>query len=118
MPLKSRRRCFRVMHSSLFSKSARARNYVRCYIQRTQPSGSADFLQPVTARAASVLVFEFGTRPEIQHVEENIIRTADPATLVGIVTHHRARLLLRGYAECFVIVFAPTAFYQLFKYAG
>src|SRR5262245_46134718 len=100
--------------SLLFSKSVRARQYVRFYLQRTLCLGSSSFVQPVMARALPLLDFEFGSAVEIQQVNEEVIRTAEPAALVGILTHNRAQLLLHGNAESFVIVLTPVALYQLF----
>ncbi len=102
------------MHLSLFSKSSRATRYVRCYVQRTLQLGTSTFIQPVPARAAHVLDFEFGSPVEVRRLGAEITRTAETGALVGLLTQYRNQLLSTGNAESFVIVFEPTAIYQLF----
>jgi AraC-like DNA-binding protein len=105
----------KTMHLSRFSKSSAAtREYIRCYVQREVQLGTCTFIQPVLARAAHVLDFEFGAPIEIRRLGTDVTRTAEPAALVGLQTHRRNELLIRGNVETFVIVFQPAAIHQLF----
>lgn len=103
------------MQQTLFSRSAKATRYVRCYLQRTLRLSSSTFVQPVTARSVPAPDFEFGGEVEVQRLETGHIRMADPAALIGVLTQPRNQLLLHGNVESFVIVFEPVALYQLFR---
>jgi AraC-like DNA-binding protein len=101
--------------SSLFSLPSQATNrYVRCYIQRELQLGTSSSIQPVPARAAHVLDFEFGAPIRICRLGTDVTRTAEPAALVGLQTYQHHQLLLCGRVESFVIVFRPAAIHQLF----
>src|SRR5690348_7594129 len=103
------------MNVSQFSRpSLQTRRYVRCYLQRTLRLGTSTLIQPVPARAAHVLDFEFGGPIGIHRVGTDITRTAESAALVGLQTYQRGQLLIRGTIETFVIVFQPAAIHQLF----
>ena len=104
------------MHISQFSRSsAHAKRYVRCYVQRTLQLGASTFIQPVPARSAPMLDFEFGGPIEIRPLGKDVTRMAEPAAFVGLQTYQRGQLLIRGNAETFVIVFQPAAIHQLFR---
>jgi AraC-like DNA-binding protein len=103
------------MNLSHFSKASPATSqYVRYYLQRTLQLGTSTFIQPVPARSAPVLDFEFGAPVEIRSLGTGVTRTAEPAAIVGLLTHQRNQLLLRGKLETFVIVLQPTAMRRLF----
>jgi|SRR5947209_15124342 len=103
------------MNVSQFSPSStETQQYVRCYVQRTIQLGSSTFVQPVPARAAHLLNFEFGDSVKIRQLGTNITRTAVSAAFVGLQTYQRNQILIRGNVETFVILFQPTAIYQLF----
>jgi AraC-like DNA-binding protein len=103
------------MNVSQFSHpSTETQPYVRCYVQRRLQLGASTFVQPVPARAAHVLDFEFGGPIEIRRLGTDITRTAEPAALVGLLTYQRNQLLVRGNVETFVIFFQPAAIHQLF----
>lgn len=103
------------MHLSHFSKASKAAGrFVRFYVQREAQLGAITLIQPVPARAAQMLDFEFGDPIEIRPIGSEITRMAETAALIGLQTYQRGQLLIRGKAETFVIVFWPVAIYQLF----
>ena len=101
--------------SSLFSLPSKVANrYVLCYLQRELQLGRSTVIQPVPARTARLLDFEFGDPVKILCPGTGITRTAEPAALVGLQTYQHYQLLLCGNVKTFVIVFRPAAIHQLF----
>jgi AraC-like DNA-binding protein len=102
------------MHLSQFSRaSMAAERFVRGYVQREAHLGAATLTHPVLARSMQALDFEFGDSVEIR-LFDSAPRTAEAAALVGLLTHPRGLLLVRGRPETFVIFFKPAALHQLF----
>jgi AraC-like DNA-binding protein len=100
--------------SRFSNASPAAGRFVRFYVQREVRLGTTTLIQPVPARAAQMLDFEFGDPIEIRPTGSEVTRMAETATLIGIQTYQRAQLLIRGNVETFVIVFRPAGIYQLF----
>lgn len=90
--------------------------FVRYYVHRDGHLGDTVVVHPVHARAAPILNFEFGDADAILYVP----RDGKPphfslrAVLLGMQTHRRGELHIRGKVDSFVIVFQPSAFGRLF----
>lgn len=91
------------------------REYVRFYAQRNARIEEGAALHPVTARAAPLLEFHFGDRIQVAYQEPKSVETSPRAVVVGMQTHYRGQLRLRGNVDCFVIMFQPTGLHRLFS---
>ena len=90
--------------------------FVRYYVHRDGQLGDTVVVHPVHARAAPILNFDFGDADAILYVP----RDRKPphfslrAVLLGMQTHRRGELHIRGNVDSFVIVFQPSALGLLF----
>jgi AraC-like DNA-binding protein len=92
------------------------RPYVRFYVQRNfRLPSDAVMIHPVAARAAPILVFEFGDRPTIHMCDSPVVTTARRAVLVGLQTYRRLHIEMRGVQESFSLVFQPSGLHRLFR---
>src|ERR1017187_4527995 len=98
------------MHISHFSKASKATaRFVQFYLQRETRLGATTLIHPVPARAAHMLNFQFGGPVEVRLYGTEITRPAETAAIIGLQTHQRCQLLVRGNVETFVVVFRPSA---------
>ena len=90
--------------------------FVRYYVHRDGHLGDTVLVHPVHARAAPVLNFEFGNADSVLYVPSNgrPPHFSLRAVLVGVQTHRRGELHIRGSVDSFVIVFQPAALGLLF----
>jgi hypothetical protein len=65
-----------------------------------------------------LLDFEFGSPLETRASDTDVIRRPATASLVGLETHRRHYLLVKGNIESFAIQFQPAAIHQLFGVPG
>lgn len=90
--------------------------FVRFYVHRDGHLGETVVVHPVHARAAPILNFEFGDADGILYIP----RDTEPArfvlrcVLIGMQTHRRGDLHIRGNVDSFVILFQPSALSLLF----
>ena len=91
------------------------RDVVRFYVQREASLRDTDLVHPVPARAATMLEFVFSEPFEIHWCDRPIIETTPRAVLIGLQTHRRVRLVIRGILESFCIVFQPAGLFRLFS---
>jgi AraC-like DNA-binding protein len=90
--------------------------FVRYYGHRDGCLGDTAVVHPVHARAAPILNFEFGDADGILYTPRDgkpprfLLR----AVLIGMQTHRRGELHIRGKVDSFVIVFQPSALGLLF----
>ncbi len=89
--------------------------YVRFYAQREGRLDGATLVHPVPARAAPILEFMFGDPCGVRRMGRSGIETSPRAVVVGMQTHRRIELLIRGKPESFVIFFQPAGLHRLFS---
>lgn len=88
--------------------------FVRYYGQRDGHIGDALVVHPVHARAASLLEFIFGDRVIFAPLNGKPPRVSPRSVLVGMQTHRRGVLHIRGTQDSFVILFQPAGLDLLF----
>ncbi|PYR80336.1 MAG: hypothetical protein DMF87_09250 [Acidobacteria bacterium] len=93
----------------------RLRGVVRFYVQREAHLGGTDLIHPVPARAAPMLEFIFSDAFEIHWCQGAAIETTPRAVVIGLQTHRRVRLVIRGILESFCVVFQPAGLFRLFS---
>jgi hypothetical protein len=81
------------------------RGHVRFYAQRKVQLNNTVVVHPVTARAMPVLEFVFADTIRLHYNGQRFEEISPRAVLVGIQTHNRLQLRLRGSIECFAIMF-------------
>ncbi len=91
------------------------RSFVRFYVQReVSLPNNTKMVHPVPARAAPMLVFEFGDLPTIHLSDRPEVTTARRAVVVGLQTYRRLRMEMSGVQESFTLVFQPSGLHRLF----
>jgi AraC-like DNA-binding protein len=89
--------------------------FVRYYAHRDGVLGDTVVVHPVHARAAPILNFEFGDADAIcVRGDGKPSHFSLRAVLIGMQTHRRGELHIRGKVDSFVIVFQPSALGLLF----
>ncbi len=90
--------------------------FVRYYAHRDGRLGDTVVVHPVHARAAPILNFEFGDSDAILYIPRDgkPSRFLLRAALIGMQTHRRGELHIRGKVDSFVILFQPSALGLLF----
>src|SRR5665213_129893 len=88
---------------------------VRCYVQRHAAAVGAELLQPVPARASPILEFVLADLFEVHWCDRPVIETTPRAVMIGLQTHRRVRLKVKGKLESFCIVFQPGGLFRLFS---
>jgi AraC-like DNA-binding protein len=91
------------------------RDVVRFYTQREASLPDTELVHPVPARAATMLEFIFSEPFEIHWCDRPAIETTPRAVVVGLQTHRRVRLVMRGRLESFSVVFQPAGLFRLFS---
>jgi AraC-like DNA-binding protein len=90
--------------------------FVRYYRHRDGRLGDTVAVHPVHARAAPILNFEFGDADAVLYIP----RDGKPplfsprAVLIGMQTHRRGELHIRGTVDGFAVLFQPSALGLLF----
>ena len=87
---------------------------VRYYAQRDAHLGDAVVVHPVHTRAAPLLEFIFGERVVFIRSDDQPPRTSPRSVVVGMQTHRRGVLHIRGRQDSFVILFQPAGLNHLF----
>lgn len=90
--------------------------FIRYYAQRDGRLGDTVVVHPVHARAAPILNFEFGDADAVLCIprDDKPSYFTLRAVLLGMQTHRRGELHIRGKVDSFVIVFQPSALGLLF----
>ena len=90
--------------------------FVRYYVHRDGRLGDTVVVHPVHARAAPILNFEFGDADSILYIpgDGKPSHFSLRAVILGMQTHRRGELHIRGKVDSFVIVFQPSALGLLF----
>ena len=87
----------RATHRIRFLKPAAGlKDVVRFYVQREAQLRGHDLVHPVPARAAPMLEFIFSEPFEIHWCERPLVETTPRPVLIGLQTHRRVRLVMRG----------------------
>jgi AraC-like DNA-binding protein len=104
------------MHVTRFlSPGPGLEQYVRFYVQREARLYGTTVVHPVPARAAPVLEFMFGDPCAVRRTGRSGIEVSPRVVVVGLQTHRRVQLLIRGTVEEFAIFFQPSALHRLFS---
>jgi hypothetical protein len=74
-----------------------------------------DLVHPVPARAAPMLEFVFTDPFEIHWCDRPVVEATPRVVLIGLQTHRRVRLVMKGKVESFCIVFQPAGLFRLFS---
>ncbi|HEV2133509.1 MAG TPA: helix-turn-helix domain-containing protein [Terracidiphilus sp.] len=90
------------------------KNFVRCYAQRSACIADGLLVHPVHARVAPILEFIFGDRIVFAQCDGKPSRTSPSSALIGMQTHRRGELHIRGTHDSFIILFQPAALERLF----
>jgi AraC-like DNA-binding protein len=88
--------------------------FVRYYAQRDGHLGDAVVVHPVHARAAPLLEFIFGDTVVFTRSDGKPPRISPRSVLVGMQTHRRGVLQIRGTQDSFAILFQPAGLDLLF----
>lgn len=88
---------------------------VRSYVQREAQLADRDLVHPVPARAVPMVEFVFSEPFEIHWYERPLVETTPRAVIIGLQTHRRVRLVIKGTFEAFCIVFQPAGLFRLFS---
>jgi hypothetical protein len=88
---------------------------VRFYVQRDVRATGTELVHPVPARAAPMLEFIFSDPFEIHWCERPLVETTPRSVLIGLQTHRRVRLVIRGGLESFCVVFQTAGLLRLFS---
>jgi AraC-like DNA-binding protein len=90
--------------------------YVRYYGHREARLGDTVVVHPVHARAAPILNFEFGDADAVLYIpcDGKPPAFSPRAVLIGMQTHRRGELHIRGTVDSFAILFQPAALGLLF----
>jgi AraC-like DNA-binding protein len=88
--------------------------FVRYYGHRDARLGDTVVVHPVHARAASILEFEFGDAALFIPSDSKPAFFSPRVALIGMQTHRRGELHIRGTVDGFAILFQPSALGLLF----
>jgi AraC-like DNA-binding protein len=88
--------------------------FVRFYVQRRVQIGGTFVAHPVPARAAPMIVFDFGDPVDVWYANQTALVKSPMAVVVGPQTYHRVEMRLRGSLESFAIMFQPDGLHRLF----
>lgn len=88
--------------------------FVRYYAQREGQLGNAVVEHPVHARAAPLLEFIFGDRVIFIGSNNKPPQISPRSVIVGMQTHRRGTLHIRGRQDSFVILFQPAGLNRVF----
>jgi AraC-like DNA-binding protein len=104
------------LHAIHFLKpSAGLLEHVRFYCQReVRLDCAAAIVHPVPARAAPMIEFSFGDRFKVQSCASGLGTPAFSGVVVGLQTHRRVELVMRGTLDAFSIFFQPSGLNRLF----
>jgi AraC-like DNA-binding protein len=95
--------------------SAGLQQRVRFYCQReVRLDSTAAIVHPVPARAAPMIEFIFGDRFKVHACASGVGTPAFGAVVVGLQTHRRVELVMRGTLDAFSIFFQPSGLNRLF----
>lgn len=75
----------------------------------------AAVIQPVHARAASVMGLNFGDRAVVTYLDGRPDCVSRDVDLVGLQTYRRAQIHIQGNIDSFIILFQPAALNRLFS---
>jgi AraC-like DNA-binding protein len=102
-------------HAIHFLKpSAALLPFVRFYCQReVRLQSGAAIVHPVLARAAPMIEFLYGDRFRVQACANGSGAPAFGGVVVGLQTHRRVELVMRGALEAFAIFFQPSGLNRL-----
>jgi AraC-like DNA-binding protein len=104
------------LHAIHFLKpSTGLQHQVRFYCQReVRLASTAAIVHPVPARAAPMIEFIFGDRFKVHSCASGIGTAAFGGVVVGLQTHRRVELVMRGTLDAFSIFFQPSGLNRLF----
>lgn len=88
---------------------------VRSYVQREAQLADHELVHPVPARAVPMVEFVFSEPFAIHWCERPLVETTPRAVIIGLQTHRRVRLVIKGTFEAFSIVFQPAGLFRLFS---
>jgi len=88
--------------------------FVRYYGHRNARLGDTVVVHPVHARAAPILDFKFGDAALYIPADSKPPLVAPSVVLIGMQTHRRGELHIRGTVDGFAILFQPSALGLLF----
>ncbi len=101
------------MHQIRFGRPARGlEGFVRCYGQEVGAVRGA--VHPVHARATPILGFTLGDKAVVESFDGKPLKTSHNADLIGMQTHRRLHLHVRGAIDSFFILFQPCGPNRLF----
>lgn len=104
------------MHRIRFLRPARGlEGFVRCYAQELGQVTGAPVIHPVHARAAAILGFRFGDPAVADYLDGKRVKSTRNADLIGMHTHRRLHLHIRGSIDGFFILFQPAGVNRLFS---
>lgn len=89
------------------------RRYIRLFAQRKVGDLSAPVVEPVPARLESMIEFPLGDPAELIFSDGRHERFPN-SMVIGVQTHRRADVVLRGNIESFGVFFQPSGFSRLF----
>src|SRR5579875_2873147 len=93
------------MHQIRFGRPARGLEaFVRCYAQEVGEVRGA--VHPVHARATPILGFTLGDQPDVESLDGKPRRTTHNSDLIGMQTHRRLHLHVRGAIDSFSFCFS------------
>lgn len=94
--------------------SAELRPFLYGYVQRTSEPYKPAIVEPVVARAGSMLEFQFGDPFNVPAYGIDQPNLSDPITVVGPIGARRVRIIIQGRIEALTVLFRPFGFFALF----
>ena len=94
---------------------ARLQPFIARYAQRESHPDDAGLLEPVVARAGTMLEFLFADPYHITVYGSQATRPCPQITVIGPITVRRVRLVMRGHMETLVVLFRPLGLYRFFR---
>ena len=81
--------------------------FVRCYVQLDVQIQGQPVILPIPARSAPILEFTLGDPNLVLFTDQRAHELAHAVNVVGVQTHRRVHLSMRGNLDTFAVVFQP-----------
>lgn len=95
--------------------AARLEPFIAGYVQRESRPEDARLVEPVVARAGTMLEFMFADPYHIPVYGSQATRPCPRITVIGPITVRRVHLVMHGRMEALVVLFRPLGLYRFFR---
>ena len=88
--------------------------YLYGYVQRISEPYQPEIVEPVLARAGSMLEFQFGDQYDVPIYGLDLPNPSVPITIIGPIPARNVRVIIRGRVEALAVLFRPLGLYTVF----